>query len=301
MSASNPETIYKNLYRANLPAGVTFNSTNANYYYNGQRFNDITSVEFYRNYLFATMGFTASPLALFAAGEQGVWYDPSDLSTLFQDSAGTTPVTAAGQPVGRMLDKSGRGNHATQAISAQRPTYQIDAAGKPHLSFDGIDDGMVTGNINFSATDAVTVWVGLRKLSDAARSFVFHHESAGTRRFSLEAPNASLGNYAAGSGGTLLTVATNSAPAPNTSVLSFSAKISTDTLVLRRNGVQVASSTSNQGIGNYANSILYIGRFAGTLFPFSGNLYSLIIRGAETSSNQIVSTETYVNTETGAY
>lgn len=46
------------------------------------------------------------PSALFRAGEQGVWYDPSDLSTLYQDSAGTTPVTASGQPVGLMLDKS---------------------------------------------------------------------------------------------------------------------------------------------------------------------------------------------------
>ena len=44
--------------------------------------------------------------ALFAAGEPGAWYDPSDLSTMFQDSAGTTPVTAAGQPVGLRLDKS---------------------------------------------------------------------------------------------------------------------------------------------------------------------------------------------------
>jgi hypothetical protein len=46
-----------------------------------------------------------TPLSLFSAGEQGVWYDPSDLSTLFQDSAGTTPVTAVEQPVGLMLDK----------------------------------------------------------------------------------------------------------------------------------------------------------------------------------------------------
>lgn len=46
-----------------------------------------------------------SPLSLFAAGEQGLWYDPSDLSTLFQDAAGTVPVTAAGQPVGVILDK----------------------------------------------------------------------------------------------------------------------------------------------------------------------------------------------------
>jgi len=44
--------------------------------------------------------------ALFANNEQGVFFDPSDLSTMFQDSAGTTPVTADGQPVGLILDKS---------------------------------------------------------------------------------------------------------------------------------------------------------------------------------------------------
>lgn len=47
-----------------------------------------------------------TPAALFATGVNGAWYDPSDFSTLFQDAAGTTPVTAVGQPVGLMLDKS---------------------------------------------------------------------------------------------------------------------------------------------------------------------------------------------------
>jgi hypothetical protein len=46
------------------------------------------------------------PSTLFANNEPGVWYDPSDTSTLFQDAAGTTPVTAVEQPVGLMLDKS---------------------------------------------------------------------------------------------------------------------------------------------------------------------------------------------------
>lgn len=48
-----------------------------------------------------------SPAELFAAGEQGAWYDPSDFSTMFQDAAGTTPVTGVEQPVGLLLDKSG--------------------------------------------------------------------------------------------------------------------------------------------------------------------------------------------------
>lgn len=47
---------------------------------------------------------------LWRNGEQGVWYDASDLSTMFQDAAGTTPVYAPGQgqvdpPVGLLLDK----------------------------------------------------------------------------------------------------------------------------------------------------------------------------------------------------
>jgi len=47
-----------------------------------------------------------SPANLFASGEQGAWYDPSDLSTMFQGAVSTTPVTAPGQPVGLILDKS---------------------------------------------------------------------------------------------------------------------------------------------------------------------------------------------------
>lgn len=44
--------------------------------------------------------------SLFANSEQGFWYDPNDLSTMFQDAAGTIPVTAVGQPVGLLLDKN---------------------------------------------------------------------------------------------------------------------------------------------------------------------------------------------------
>jgi len=78
-----------------------------------------------------------SPASLFAGGIAGAWYGPSDLSTLFQVSDGTTPVTTAGQPVGLMLDNSGNGNHATQATAAARPTYQT---GPDRATLDKVDD-----------------------------------------------------------------------------------------------------------------------------------------------------------------
>lgn len=54
----------------------------------------------------AQYGGLFTPSSLFTAGINGAWYDPSDFGTMFQDAAGTTPVTAVEQPVGLMLDNS---------------------------------------------------------------------------------------------------------------------------------------------------------------------------------------------------
>jgi hypothetical protein len=59
-----------------------------------------------------TTNFKISPQRLFTDGSNGFWLDASDQSTLFQNSAGATPVTALGDPVGLWLDKhesDGRG------------------------------------------------------------------------------------------------------------------------------------------------------------------------------------------------
>lgn len=101
-----------------------------------------------------------TPAILYAAGEQGAWYDPSDLSTMFQDSAGTTPVTAVGQPVGKILDKSGRGNHATQADASRKPILQ-SIGGKLALVFDGVDDTLVTGLVAFPLGKRATAVLGV--------------------------------------------------------------------------------------------------------------------------------------------
>ena len=68
-----------------------------------------------------------SPASLFANNEPGVWFDPSDLSTLFQDVAGTTPVTAVEQPVGLMLDKS-RGLALGPEL-VTNGTFDVDTSG----------------------------------------------------------------------------------------------------------------------------------------------------------------------------
>ena len=60
-------------------------------------------------------------VAAIAGQYNGAFFDAQDLSTMFQDAEGTVPVTTMEQPVGKWLDKSGKGNHATQSVTASRP------------------------------------------------------------------------------------------------------------------------------------------------------------------------------------
>ena len=98
--------------------------------------------------------------SLFANNEQGFFYDPNDLSTMFQDAAGTVPVTAAGQPVGLMLDKSGRNNHAFQTNSASRPILEQ----KPILGANFVTDSTLAEPSKWNTGAASGISVSGNKL-----------------------------------------------------------------------------------------------------------------------------------------
>ena len=247
------------------------------------------------------------PRALFTASEPGFWFDPSDISTLFQDTAGTTPVTAAGQSVARINDKSGRGNHATQANSLQRPTYQVDSNGRGYLLFDGSDDFLVTPTIT-PGTDKAQVFAGVRKFSDAIIGFLAElssSASANAGSWAVRAPGSSgVSGYSFNTRGSagLVTPGVLGYNAPITNVLTCIGDIAADTAIIRVNGVQAASDAADQGTGNYLAYPAYIGRRGGTLLPFNGRIYSLICRfGPNLTADQIAQTEAWVNSKTGAY
>jgi hypothetical protein len=54
------------------------------------------------------------------------WLDPTLLSTLYTDSAMTTPVTGDGDVIGAAFDRSGNGRHVIQVTSAKKMKYKID-------------------------------------------------------------------------------------------------------------------------------------------------------------------------------
>ena len=245
----------------------------------------------------------AAIAALFGSGEVGAWYDPSDSSTVWQDAAGTTPATV-GDPVGRIDDKSGNGNHATQTTSAARPVLQ-QSGGLYYLDFDGVDDSLKTSTIN-PASDKAQLFVGIEKTVDTG-CMVFElgvtTNNQGVLAF-LAPSTAPANKYEAisrGDVGLALVQETDAAfAAPITNVASIINDISGSSLQLRLDGVVEATSTATQGTINHRTDIVYLGARAGTSLFFSGNIYGLVVRfGNNLSAQQIDDAETYLAAKSG--
>ena len=368
--------------------------------------------------------------SIFANNEQGFAYDPNDLSTLYQDAAGTIPVTSVGQPVGLILDKSkgltvgaelnatalpkitgnapvatynsttkvgtvnrvdvsnqsfiilssavgGKwyyvsvkntglsqialrnsnnfgvdttianispngtfigyvyvatnyvlgiasalgegtfivntvkeiaGNHAYQTVSASRPILQRNATtGAYYLAFDGSDDFLVTNSIDFTATDKVSLFTGVRKLSDAAPSVLVELSAsiANVGTFNIQAPRTG-NSYGVGvRGSTLNAVDYSTYTAPISNVISLKLTTSATNylgaIMGRFDGVNTAGSANSSAasIGNYGNYPLYIGRRGGTSLPFNGHLYGLIGIGRLTTDSETAALEKVIAKNTG--
>lgn len=83
-------------------------------------------------------GVAFTPAGLYVGGYSGDYWDPADLTKLFQLSNGTTAVTAADNPVGYMGGQLGVHN-LIQATSGNRPLYKTPGVAA-NLAFDDSND-----------------------------------------------------------------------------------------------------------------------------------------------------------------
>ena len=201
------------------------------------------------------------------------------------------------------------GNHAYQTTSASRPILRKNAVtGANYLEFDGSDDFLRTNSIDFTATDEVSLFAGVRKLSDSNTAVVaeLSTTSDNGKAFTLFAPALggtakflfrSGGSIVNPSGGALTTDTKYSAPF--TAVAVGKSKISMDYMSLKLNGAVVGDVITDQGTGNYGNYPLFIGRRGGTSLPFNGYIYGLIGIGKLTSDNETTAIEKELAKRTG--
>lgn len=93
------------------------------------------------------------------------YYDCNNLSSLWQDSARTTPVTTVGDPVGAIDDLSGNGHHQLQATSGNRGVLTLVGTSYG-ITFDGSNTRYAESS---TTTLALPVYLGIcaQKLADS--------------------------------------------------------------------------------------------------------------------------------------
>jgi hypothetical protein len=261
-------------------------------------------------FVIGASGGTWSPSALFASSEVGVWYDPSDFDTMWKDTAGTTPVTAVDDLVARIDDKSGNGFHATQATEANRPVLKQDGNGNYYLLFDGVNDFLATASMDLTGTSIVTTFKGVTNNNTSVGMI----ESFGSNPLTVNGTFGTYtrvsndGDYALAVRGTAHYYArTSGASIPRTSVLyTFHDVTAADvnSVAARVNAANasltfVAGGTPSGTV--FSTQTLTIGIRPDGSFPLSGGIYSLIVRGASSTSDEIDSAEAWVNGKTEAY
>jgi hypothetical protein len=235
---------------------------------------------------------------LFSQGEIGAWYDPSDLSTVWADTAGTTPASVDGA-VARIDDKSGNNNHATQATLASRPILR-QSGGLTYLEFDGIDDGMSTAFIDFTSTGEISVFSGVKRVATTSFESIVNlggDPANDNGAFGLYGRNQPGFTLLINNSGTLrLTSVTTGYPAGEYVVTGL-LDINTPEQILRVDGSQVANNTDSAP-ATFRNDSLYIGTRSSAA-RLDGNLYGLIVRGASSTATEIDKTEDYLASKTG--
>lgn len=192
------------------------------------------------------------------------------------------------------------------------PPYQrvvdantYDTAGFPlYLRFDGVDDSLLTADIDFSTVSRAIAVSAIRKLSDASRGIVF--ELGGTGYSSPGSFNQEIMWFSANvstsySGATGNTTSTYSCIAPFSAVMSSAWNLSAPLQTFRVNEVLRSTSTVAVGGGMFQKAPLFIGRRNNASVPFNGRLYGLIVRSGATPDATMARIERHLNSKARAY
>ena len=187
--------------------------------------------------------------------------------------------------------------------------YDSDATKFPwYLKFNGTSSSLQTASINFTATDKMFVSAGVRRNSGHEGLIVENSVAAWQYSGAFGMGSIVAGGFFTGlSGTTKGGFGTYAKTAPSTDVATAIFDISSvaqaDECKLRINTIGVVQNfvPPAAGTGNFSNYPLYIGARGGTSMFFNGNLYQLVIAGKQASTEEITSTETYINTKTKAY
>jgi hypothetical protein len=258
-----------------------------------------------------------TPGSLFANAGSGGWYDFCDLTTLYQSGTRGSPgpaVSADGDPVGLVLDKSGNNNDLVQATSTKRPLYKT-SGGVSWLQFDGVDDylssaaafnlsayGQIALATAFTPSTTATVLVaelGPNTSSTGGTFFIAVNNTA------VGALDIAINGAGIDDNGTTSTAYGSGVTSEfSCQKLDITDGSAATRAPLRVNGASapstVAADAGTAGTAFSGIQTLYVGARAGTSLFFAGKMHGLFIRGNSLGADEINNLDTWMLAKTVA-
>lgn len=178
-----------------------------------------------------------------------------------------------------------------------------DAVTAPYaLQADGVDDFYETASVAWG-TDAVTMCLGLRKLTDTGNQCVVElsNTSVNPGTLGVFAPTtASVGRITASSNGTVSRSVTDDTSPPVISrLVTMDAKISTPILRMAINSGAYVTLATTQGTGNYGTYPFYFLRRGGASLPFTGLFCGGVAINRALTAGETSTVETWQAERTG--
>ena len=239
-------------------------------------------------------------LSTLSTGAAQLIAHPLEYGSMFQDRAGTTPVTESGQLVGRVLDAGGGDYHAEAISDAARGIFR-DVGGFRYIEYNGVNTAYQTTVLPAPEVDKFQAFGGLHRLTDSDGQQMVQSGREGNGYFQLLAKGGSGETFRVRSRGT--TDRDLPSNIVDTKVIiSALGDIGAPNLILRINDVEL-QNTSSQGSGDYTSRPLTYGaRTDGDAGFFNGFHYATlgpIVRfGTNATAEQIEAAEAYYTART---
>ena len=217
----------------------------------------------------------------------GAYYDISDISTLYQDAAGTTPVTADGEPVGRVDDLSGNGFHIIQSTPGDRPIYKTN--GSLHwLSFAG-SEYLANASMIFT--------------QPSSSSYTYEWNNTNNGVFIDSADSAASGEWCH-----FLTASGLDTRSPTSVIISEAKNADPHVVVFQNDSVSANSDISWDGVLNKSNRNLgvgvltgiTIGAFADGSVGYTGKFFAAVFLDRRVKLSEQPNLENWLASKSGA-
>lgn len=226
-------------------------------------------------------------------GAAGFWYD-IDPAYLYQTTDTSTPAVV-GQPVGRITDRSGNGNHATQGTLANRPILR-QSGSLYYLEFDGSNDTYpIFAGASFQNADASGFNAQVAGVSfDNATGVEFVFGATTLRQDFRKNENALENLIVNGSGASTDVGPTISAGVP----LVFSATIGTGPVLNAKKNGASNGTTALAGTPNTGLTDVHLGSQGGGSY-FNGNFYGGIWLSRAPTAPELAGMESWAAAKAG--